>query len=151
MAAAPKEPTKHLLSTRLTYSQHTPVFCASFRAASPGSQTKIATGAWSSRTTVRVGPLWPYTGRPPIPERPSSDPESGGDDRDNEAPQVVALKEGNHLSTRGVEIEKHKGKWRGNSSPDISTLESASWGGGALGERGCIRVEGEACEALGRG
>lgn len=60
----------------------------------------------------------PIPRRPPIPERPSNDPGSGEDDRDDEAPQVVVLKEGKHLSAREVEIEKRRGKPRGN--PDIS-------------------------------
>jgi hypothetical protein len=52
----------------------------------------------------------PIPCQPPIPERPADDPGSEGEDGDDEAPQVVALKEGKHLSAWEVENEKRKGE-----------------------------------------
>lgn len=47
--------------------------------------------------------------RPPIPERPDNDPGSGDEDGGDEAPQIVVLKEGKHLTAREVENIKRKG------------------------------------------
>ena len=52
----------------------------------------------------------PIPRQPPIPERPADDPGSEGEDGDEEAPQVVALEEGKHLSAWEVENEKRKGE-----------------------------------------
>lgn len=47
--------------------------------------------------------------RPPIPERPDNDPGSADEDGGDEAPQIVVLKEGKHLTAREVENIKRKG------------------------------------------
>jgi len=52
----------------------------------------------------------PIPRRPAIPERPADDPGSGEEDLDDEAPQVVVLKEGKHLSAREAQNEKRKAK-----------------------------------------
>lgn len=51
----------------------------------------------------------PIPTRPAIPERPEGDPGSGEEDDGDEAPQIVVLKEGKHLSEREVENEKRRG------------------------------------------
>ena len=47
--------------------------------------------------------------RPPIPGRPDNDPGSADEDGGDEAPQIVVLKEGKHLTARDVENIKRKG------------------------------------------
>jgi hypothetical protein len=78
----------------------------------------------------RGGGRVPIPRRPPVPSRPGgsgSDNEGGGaredgkgeldeEDADDEAPQVVVLKQGKHLSEREVDNEKRKGA----SSPCMS-------------------------------
>jgi hypothetical protein len=52
----------------------------------------------------------PIPRQPPIPERPADDPGNEDEDGDDEAPQVVALKEGKHLSAWEVENEEQEGE-----------------------------------------
>jgi hypothetical protein len=107
---APKEPTKHQLSARLSYSQNTPAFLRKLQSRVSGIPDEDGDESPEFEDDGSGRP--PIPRRPPIPERPSSDPGSGEDDRDDEAPQVVVLKEGKHLSAREVEIEKRKGELR---------------------------------------
>lgn len=105
---APKEPTKHQLSARLSYSQHTPAFLRKLQSRVSGIPGDDSDENLEFEDDGSGRP--PIPRRPPIPERPASDPGSGDEDRDDEAPQVVVLKEGKHLSAREVENEKRKGK-----------------------------------------
>lgn len=120
---APKEPTKHQLSARLTYSQHTPAFLRKLQSRVSGTTDGDSDEDPEFEDDGSGRP--PIPRRPPIPERPASDPGSGDEDRDDEAPQVVVLKEGKHLSAREVENEKRKGKLRVQHKPlDISSQGS---------------------------
>ena len=112
---APKEPTKHQLSARLSYSQHTPAFLRKLQSRVSGIPGDDSDENPEFEDDGSGRP--PIPRRPPIPERPASDPGSGNEDRDDEAPQVVVLKEGKHLSAREVENEKRKGKLRGQHVP----------------------------------
>ncbi|KAH9985119.1 hypothetical protein BJV77DRAFT_137327 [Russula vinacea] len=105
---APKEPTKHQLSARLAYSQNTPAFLRKLQSRVSGIPDEDSDENPEFEDDGSGRP--PIPRRPPIPERPSSDPGSGDEDRDDEAPQVVVLKEGKHLSAREVENEKRKAK-----------------------------------------
>jgi hypothetical protein len=116
---APKEPTKHQLSARLSYSQNTPSFLRKLQSRVSGFPGDDSDENPEFEDDGSGRP--PIPRRPPIPERPASDPGSGDEERDDEAPQVVVLKEGKHLSAREVENEKRKGKFEGgNASLDIS-------------------------------
>jgi len=105
---APKEPTKHQLSARLTYSQQTPAFLRKLQSRVSGIPGDDSDENPEFEDDGSGRP--PIPRRPPIPERPGSDPGSGDEDRDDEAPQVVVLKEGKHLSAREAENEKRKAK-----------------------------------------
>ena len=104
---APKEPTKHQLSARLSYSQNTPAFLRKLQSRVSGFPGDDSDENPEFEDDGSGRP--PIPRRPPIPERPASDPGSGDEDRDDEAPQVVVLKEGKHLNAREVENEKRKG------------------------------------------
>jgi len=106
---APKEPTKHQLSSRLTYNQHTPAFLRKLQSRISGVPDEDSDEDPEFEDDGSGRP--PIPRRPPIPERPASDPGSGDEDGDDEAPQVVVLKEGKHLSAWEVENEKRKGEW----------------------------------------
>ena len=106
---APKEPTKHQLSARLSYSQNTPTFLRKLQSRVSGFPGDDSDENPEFEDDGSGRP--PIPRRPPIPERPASDPGSGDEDGDDEAPQVVVLKEGKHLSAREVENEKRKGKF----------------------------------------
>ena len=108
---APKEPTKHQLSARLTYSQHTPAFLRKLQSRVSGFPDEDSDEGPEFEDDGSGRP--PIPRRPPIPERPSSDPGSAEEDNDDEAPQVVVLKEGKHLSSQEVENEKRKGEFGG--------------------------------------
>ena len=106
---APKEPTKHQLSSRLTYSQNTPAFLHKLQSqvsGIPNDDSDDENQEFEDDGSGRP----PIPRRPAIPERPADDPGSGEDDLDDEAPQVVVLKEGKHLSARDVQNEKRKGE-----------------------------------------
>jgi Domain of unknown function (DUF4604) len=104
---APKEPTKHQLSSRLSYSQHTPAFLRKLQSRVSGLPDEDSDENPEFEDDGSGRP--PIPRRPPIPERPASDPGSEDEDRDDEAPQVVVLKEGKHLSVQEVENERRKG------------------------------------------
>jgi hypothetical protein len=113
---APKEPTKHQLSARLSYSQNTPAFLRKLQSHVSGFPGDDSDENPEFEDDGSGRP--PIPRRPPIPERPAGDPGSGDEDRDDEAPQVVVLKEGKHLNVREVENEKRKGKLRGQYKPE---------------------------------
>ena len=111
-----REPTKHQLSSRLSYQQHTPNFLRRL-------QKNYGGGRRGDEEDEDDEPTYgdddefeddgsgrpPIPVRPPIPERPKEDPGSGDEDVD-EKPQVVVLKEGKHLTEREAENEKRKGE-----------------------------------------
>lgn len=105
---APKEPTKHQLSSRLAYSQHTPAFLRKLQSRISGAPGEDSDEDPEFEDDGSGRP--PIPRRPPIPERPADDPGSEDEDGDDEAPQVVVLKEGKHLSAWEVENEKRKGE-----------------------------------------
>jgi Domain of unknown function (DUF4604) len=109
---APKEPTKHQLSSRLTYSQHTPAFLRKLQSRVSGVPGEDSDENEDLEFEDDGSGRPPIPRRPPIPERPADNPGSGDEeeDRDDEAPQVVVLKEGKHLSAWEVENEKRKGE-----------------------------------------
>jgi hypothetical protein len=106
--APPKEPTKHQLSSRLTYSQHTPAFLRKLQSRVSGVPDEDSDENAEFEDDGSGRP--PIPRRPPIPERPADDPGSEDEDGDDESPQVVVLKEGKHLSAWEVENEKRKGE-----------------------------------------
>lgn len=106
---APKEPTKHQLSSRLTYSQSTPAFLRKLQSQVSGFPDDDS-GDENQEFEDDGSGRPPIPRRPAIPERPADNPGSGEEDLDDEAPQVVVLKEGKHLSEREVQNEKRKGE-----------------------------------------
>ncbi|KAF8274680.1 hypothetical protein EI94DRAFT_1768549 [Lactarius quietus] len=106
---APKEPTKHQLSSRLTYSQSTPAFLRKLQSQVSGFPDDDS-GDENQEFEDDGSGRPPIPRRPAIPERPADDPGSGDEDLDDEAPQVVVLKEGKHLSEREVQNEKRKAR-----------------------------------------
>ena len=109
IAMAPKEPTKHQLSSRLTYSQSTPAFLRKLQSQVSGFPDDDS-GDENQEFEDDGSGRPPIPRRPAIPERPADNPGSGEEDLDDEAPQVVVLKEGKHLSEREVQNEKRKGE-----------------------------------------
>ncbi|KAI0051137.1 hypothetical protein FA95DRAFT_1580864 [Auriscalpium vulgare] len=103
---APKEPTRQQLSSRLTYSQTTPSFLQKFAARVAGAPEEDDDDEFEDDGSGRP----PIPKRPAIPERPADDPGSADEDNADEAPQVVVLKTGKHLTSREVENEKRKAK-----------------------------------------
>lgn len=106
---APKEPTKHQLSSRLTYSQRTPAFLRRLQSQVSGIPDDNS-GDEDQEFEDDGSGRPPIPRRPAIPERPADNPGSGDEDVDDEAPQVVVLKEGKHLSEREAQNEKRKAK-----------------------------------------
>jgi Domain of unknown function (DUF4604) len=106
---APKEPTKHQLSSRLSYNQQTPTFLRKLQSRVNGLPDEDSDEDPDFEDDGSGRP--PIPRRPPIPERPAGDPGSEDEERDDEAPQVVVLKEGKHLNAREVENEKRKGEF----------------------------------------
>jgi hypothetical protein len=106
---APKEPTKHQLSSRLTYSQNTPAFLRKLQSQVSGFPDDDS-GDENQEFEDDGSGRPPIPRRPAIPERPADNPGSGDEDAGDEAPQVVVLKEGKHLSEREVQNEKRKGE-----------------------------------------
>lgn len=113
-----REPTKHQLSSRLSYQQHTPAFLRRLQK-NYGGRTH---GDDDDEEEGEDGPTYgddefeddgsgrpPIPVRPSIPERPKDNPGSGDEDGDDEKPQVVVLREGKHLTEREVQNEKRKG------------------------------------------
>ena len=106
---APKEPTRHQLSSRLSYTQNTPKFLQKF-------QNRV-TGV-ADQEEEEEDDEFEYDGsgrppipkRPPIPERPTDDPGSADEDRDDEAPQIVVVKQGKHMTEREVKNEQRMGE-----------------------------------------
>jgi hypothetical protein len=103
---APKEPTRHQLSSRLQYQSRVPAFLQKFQnqvqgVADEDEDEPQYYDDGSGRPPIPV--------RPSIPERPSDDPGSAEEDDEDEKPQVVVLRAGKHLTEREVENERRKG------------------------------------------
>jgi len=135
-----REPTKHQLSSRLSYKQHTPTFLRRLQKNYGGRRR----GDEDDEDNEEDEPMYgneefeddgsgrpPIPVRPPIPERPKDNPGSEDEDGD-EKPQVVVLKEGKHLTEREVENEKRKGE----SSPICFTIH------GFVTTERCVRSPG---------
>ena len=105
---APREPTRHQLSSRLAYSAQTPSFLLKL-------QNQVAGRPTDEEDEDEPQYLdgvdeFGRERRPPIPERPETD-EKGSEDEDDvdEKPIVVVLKEGKHLTELEAKNEKRKG------------------------------------------
>ncbi|TCD64050.1 hypothetical protein EIP91_004599 [Steccherinum ochraceum] len=107
----PKEPTRAQLSSRLAYSAQTPAFLLKLQRKVGGHQDDEDEPQYEDDEFEDDG-----SGRPPIPRRPAiptrpdDDPGSADEDDGDEAPQIVVVREGKHLSGREVENEKRKAK-----------------------------------------
>lgn len=112
-----REPTKHQLSSRLSYQQHTPAFLRrlqkNYGGGRRGDDDDDEEEDWSERGDGEFeddgSGRPPIPVRPAIPERPKDNPGSEDEDCDDEKPQVVVLREGKHLTEREVQNEKRKG------------------------------------------
>ncbi|KAI0636262.1 hypothetical protein C8Q77DRAFT_1216677 [Trametes polyzona] len=102
-----KEPTRHQLSSRLTYQSKTPAFLLKLQQQhGGGGRHDDEDDEFEYDGSGRP----PIPRRPAIPERPDDEPGSEQEDDDEEKPQVVVLKEGKHLSEREAENERRKAK-----------------------------------------
>lgn len=102
-----KEPTRHQYSNKLSYQAHVPAFLQRLQNKVSGAADEDEDDEYEYHGSGRP----PIPKRPPIPTRPDDDPGSlNEDDQDDEAPQIVVLKEGKHLSEREVENEKRRGE-----------------------------------------
>ena len=109
----PKEPNKHQLSSRLSYSQSTPLFLQKLKnriAGAPDDDFDEEEEEWEDDGSGRPPIPKRLRERPAIPERPADDPGSADEDDLDERPQIVVLREGKHPSEREVENEKRKGE-----------------------------------------
>ena len=114
-----REPTKHQLSSRLSYQQKTPAFLRRLQKNYGGGRRgddddddeeeedgpTYGDGEFEDDGSGRP----PIPVRPSIPERPKDNPGSDDEDGDDEKPQVSVLREGKHLTEREVQNEKRKG------------------------------------------
>ncbi|EIN03947.1 hypothetical protein PUNSTDRAFT_47753 [Punctularia strigosozonata HHB-11173 SS5] len=121
---APKDLTKHQLSSRLGYEEITPAFLLKFKNKLAG--VRDSEPEYDEYDEYEPGDSGrpPIPRRPPIPQRPSDDPGSADEadkdedgagqldeeDADDERPQVVVLREGKHLSAREAENERRREK-----------------------------------------
>ncbi|KAH7916994.1 hypothetical protein BV22DRAFT_1135802 [Leucogyrophana mollusca] len=104
---APKEPTRHQLSSRLQYNQQTPAFLQKLQNRIQGvPDDDDEEPEYYDDGSGRP----PIPQRPAIPERPDDDPGSADEDDGDEKPQVVVLREGKHLTEREAENVRRKEK-----------------------------------------
>jgi hypothetical protein len=123
MAPRNREPTNAQLSSRLRYDQgDAPAFLSRLRAQVSGHahhDEDEPSYEYEDEFDGGDGGRPPIPRRPPIPTRPDGEAGSGDErdgkgtldeeDAEDEAPQIVVVKEGKHLSEREVENEKRKG------------------------------------------
>ncbi|KAL5525992.1 hypothetical protein ACEPAG_7330 [Sanghuangporus baumii] len=115
---APKELTRHQLSSRLAYQQHTPAFLLRL-------QNKV-TGDADDEEDDDFYEWQDSSGRPPIPrrptppERPADDPGSADEDDLDEKPQVVVLRKGKHLSAEEAERYAENERRKEQGLPPLS-------------------------------
>ncbi|KAF8071653.1 hypothetical protein FPV67DRAFT_1411879 [Lyophyllum atratum] len=105
---APKEPNRHQLSSRLSYSQNTPAFLQKLknRMAGVPDEEEEYDDEFEDDGSGRP----PIPRRPAIPQRPDDDPGSADEDDGDEKPQVVVLREGKHLTAHEAENVRRKEK-----------------------------------------
>ncbi|KAG6337109.1 hypothetical protein ID866_1983 [Astraeus odoratus] len=108
VSMAPKELTRHQLSSRLQYQSRTPTFLQRLQNKVRGGPTDEDEDEPQYYDDGSGRPPIPV--RPAIPERPSDDRGSASEDDADELPQVVVLKEGKHLTAREAENERRKAK-----------------------------------------
>jgi len=113
----PREPTKHQLSSRLSYQQHTPAFLRRLQKNYGGGRRGDEDEEDEDEDEPTRGDdefeddgsgRPPIPVRPSIPERPKDNPGSEDEDGDDEKPQVIVLRQGKHLTEREVQNEKRK-------------------------------------------
>ncbi|TFY77350.1 hypothetical protein EWM64_g6665 [Hericium alpestre] len=104
---APRELTRHQLSSRISYDQRTPAFLQKLKNRVAGV---VDEDEDEDEFDYDGSGRPPIPKRPAIPERPADEPGSADEDAGDELPQVVVLKEGKHLTRREVENEKRKAK-----------------------------------------
>lgn len=112
----PKDPTRHQVSSGLTYQAQTPAFLLKLQNKIHGIQPDDEDEPQyeeeefyddgSGRPPIPTRPRE----RPPIPERPGEDPGSADEESGDEKPQVVVLRQGKHLTERQAENERRKEK-----------------------------------------
>jgi hypothetical protein len=102
----PKEPTRHQLSSRLSYNQNTPSFLLKLQNRIAGIPDEDEDEEFEDDGSGRP----PIPLRPAIPERPTDDPGSADEDDGDEKPQVVVLREGKHLTEREAENVRRNGQ-----------------------------------------
>lgn len=106
-ATMSKEPTRSQYSNKLSYQSHVPAFLQRLQNKVSGTANSEEDDEYEHDGSDRP----PIPKRPPIPTRPDDEPGSADEgDKYDEAPQIVVLKEGKHLSEREVENEKRKGE-----------------------------------------
>lgn len=107
-----RAPTNAQISSRLSYSAHTPSFLAKLQRKvagvedSPPPEHELDQDGYYDDGSGR--PPIPVR-RPEIPERPEGEIGSADEEDGDELPTVVVLKEGKHLSARQAENERRKG------------------------------------------
>lgn len=105
---APKEPTKHQLSARLSYNQGKPAFLQKLQNRMAGIVDSEDEEDEEFEDDGSGRP--PIPRRPAIPERPASQPGSEDEEDGDEKPQVVVLREGKHLTEREAENVRRRGQ-----------------------------------------
>lgn len=106
-----KEPNRHQLSSRLSYSQNTPTFLLKLQNRINGVQDDDDDDPEFEPDDGSGRP--PIPRRPAIPQRPDDDPGSAEEDGDegDEKPQVVVLRAGKHLTEREAENVRRAGQY----------------------------------------
>jgi hypothetical protein len=103
---AHQEPTRHQLSSKLSYNQHTPPFLLRLQNRISGvPDEEDEEDEYEYDGSGRP----PIPRRPAIPTRPEDDPGSADEEDRDEKPQVVVLKEGKHLTEREAENVRRRG------------------------------------------
>ncbi|KAG5636182.1 hypothetical protein H0H81_008888 [Sphagnurus paluster] len=120
---SPKEPNRHQLSSRLSYSQNTPAFLQKLKNKIAGipDEEEDYDDEFEDDGSGRP----PIPRRPAIPERPDDDPGSADEDDGDEKPQVVVLREGKHLTAHEAENVRRKEKGL-PPLPDSANIASSS-------------------------
>ncbi|EGO24876.1 hypothetical protein SERLADRAFT_468799, partial [Serpula lacrymans var. lacrymans S7.9] len=95
---APKEPTKHQLSSRLHYEQNTPAFLQKLQRRIAGDVDEDDEDEYYDDGSGRP----PIPQRPTIPERPDDDPGSANGDEGDEKPQIVREAENERRKEKGL-------------------------------------------------
>ena len=113
--AMSKEPTRYQLSSKLAYNSHTPAFLQKLQRRVAGGADEDEDDEYEYDGSGRP----PIPRRPSIPERPEGDPGSAGEDDVDEAPQVVVLKEGKHLTAYEAENERRIGAVTARFQPSL--------------------------------